>query len=188
MRAFWKKGCKKQGSSAHEKGQFFSNFEFPGKMTDFAGLFWSDHLTYNNSPGISGKIISISFICNPVFRNCVSGEAALTSKKSGLLCSAFKMLISVLSNKANSGGSRDMQLAFVICSFSFLHKSKRLCCCCCHGRTCRRGQGLYLCKSNSSCQRLLQLLDRALSRACILWHWWDNKPEEDSTATAIFQG
>ena len=100
MRAFWKKGCKKQGSSAHEKGQFFSNFEFPGKMTDFAGLFWSDHLTYNNSPGISGKIISISFIWNPVFRNCASGEAAVTSGKSGLMCSAFKMLISVLSNKA----------------------------------------------------------------------------------------
>ena len=96
---FEKRGAEK-GSRAHEKGQFFSNFEFPRKMTDFAGLFWSDHLTFNNSPGISGKKISISFIWNPVFRNRASGEAAVTSGKSGLMCSAFKMLISVLSNKA----------------------------------------------------------------------------------------
>ena len=57
-------------------------------------------MTYNNSQGISGKIISISFIRYPFFKNCASGEAAFASGKSGLMCSALKMLTYVLSNKA----------------------------------------------------------------------------------------
>ena len=60
-------------------------------------------MTYNNSQGISGKIISISLIWYPVFKNFASGEAAVTSGKSGLMCSALKMLISVLSDKAVLG-------------------------------------------------------------------------------------
>ena len=92
--------CKNQVFIAHEKRQFFSNSDFFGKMTDFGGLFYSDHLTHNNSQGISGKIISISLIWHPVFKNCATGEAAMTSGKSGLMYSTLKMLISVLSNKA----------------------------------------------------------------------------------------
>ena len=72
-------------------------------MTDFAGLLLSDHLTHNNSKGISGNMISISLIWHPVFKNCATGEAAMTPGKSGLMYSTLMMLISVLSNKAVLG-------------------------------------------------------------------------------------
>ena len=54
--------CHKQVFSACEKGAFFSLFEFFRKLPNFAGLWCPNHLTYRDSWGIYGKIISISFI------------------------------------------------------------------------------------------------------------------------------
>ena len=90
-----------QGFKAHEKGQSFNYFLIFRKIDWLCRADQTiDHFTDSNSQGISGTIIYISFIWHPDFENCASGKAAVTSGKSGLMCSTLKMLISVLSNRA----------------------------------------------------------------------------------------
>ena len=58
----FEKSVPKTRFSACEKGGFLSLFEFFRKLPNFAGLWCPNHLTYRESLGIYGKIMSISFI------------------------------------------------------------------------------------------------------------------------------
>ena len=100
MIAFWKKVCQKQVFSACEKGAFFSNSVYFGKMPNFAGLWCPNRLTHRDSWGIIGKIISIAFNWYLVVLCVTASLVTIGSWKSGLILSSLKMLISVLSNKA----------------------------------------------------------------------------------------
>ena len=77
--SFLKKSVPKQVFSACENGAFFSVLDFFGKMLNFVGMWCPSHLSYTNSWGINGKIISISFIWDLLFWNVATGKATMTS-------------------------------------------------------------------------------------------------------------
>ena len=60
------------------------------------------------------KIIFISFIWYSFFWNCAMDEATMTSWKSGLILSSFKILISVLSNKAVLGSLKPVYYMHIV--------------------------------------------------------------------------
>ena len=72
-------------------------------MPNFARPWCRNHMTHRDSWGIIGKIISVAFIWYLVVLNVTASLVTIASLKSGLILSALKMLISVLSNKAVLG-------------------------------------------------------------------------------------
>ena len=93
--------CQKQVFSACEKGVFFSVSVYFGNMPNFAGLC-PNHVTHRDEWGIIAKIISIAFIWYLVELSVTASLVTIASRKSGLILSSLKMLISVL-NKAVLG-------------------------------------------------------------------------------------
>ena len=110
MKAFWKnillknilriRSTKKPVFRAPETGLLLGDFKFFAKMPYFtgAGLY---RTTPNSKPrGIDRKLMSISFFLYFIWVDWASGEANVTSWKSGLNFTALEMVISVLGNGA----------------------------------------------------------------------------------------